>query len=384
MTISEKFLVKILLLASLSCFHFANAQQLELKELNLPNSPAFILLDKAPSVIERPGTTKAFTASLVSLITEGNGLPKNFGFEITPFWFFRSNLSVYDYLGIDRTTGRQTNIFANLRHTSISTGAFDQDSSKSQPFDANYLSFGIRANPISVVRKKMSSAINDVISTIALRQVALTPQVVAGCSAFIGQPQYNACLAKGLQEAFEEDKVIKIQEDRLHKLLSMKPAFQLDVAAAASMVFRDHTVGDHHGHRTGIWTTLAYNVPFSGTKDIEKMLANKNYMNFYVAFRYLQEKQTSDFISFNNVHSIDLGGRFELLFDKLSISFESLHRFEKANSDNNSNRNVGILQYRIMDNLYLTGSFGKNFGSVNNLVALFGINWGFGKELIKE
>ncbi|MFL5773152.1 MAG: hypothetical protein ACJ75F_08340 [Flavisolibacter sp.] len=364
------------------CAEASHAQQLNLKDLNVPNSPAFILLDKAPAVIERPGTTKAFTASIVSLVTEGSGLPKNFGFEITPFWFFKNNLDVYKYLGIDRETGKQKNIFANLRHASISAGSFDQDSTKSHPYDANYFSFGFRANPVSVVRKQMSSAINDVISAIALRQVALTPSVVTGCTAFIGQPQYNACLAKGLEAAFGDDKAIQLQEDRLRKLLSMKPAFQVDIAAAGSLAFRDNTVGDHHGDRTGIWTTLAYNLPLSGTKDLEKLISNKNYMNFYVAFRYLQEKKTKDFVSFTSSHSIDFGGRFEFQLDKLSVSFESLHRFEEDNHD--TNRNVGILQYRIMDNLFLTGSFGKNFGSVNNLVALFGINWGFGNELIKE
>jgi hypothetical protein len=242
----------------------------------------------------------------------------------------------------------------------------------------------LRTNAVSVVAKKISSAINDVISGIALRQVALTPQVVTGCSAFIGQAQYNSCLAKGLQQAFSDDQSIQLQEDRLKKLLAVKPVFQVDIAVAGSLGFRNNTFSDHHGHRTGIWTTMALNVPLSGTKDLEKWIANKNYMNFYVAFRYLQEKKTTDFIAFFPSHSIDLGGRFEMQFDQFSASVESLHRFEQKGTVHDSNRTVGILQYRLRDQLYLTGSFGKNFGSVNNLVALFGMNWGFGSERVRE
>src|SRR5690349_2722614 len=76
-------------------------KSIDLKDLNIPNSPAFTLLDYSPVVIDRPGTIRAVNASFVSVLGQSDGLPKNFAIEIAPFWLFKNKLNVYDYLGID-------------------------------------------------------------------------------------------------------------------------------------------------------------------------------------------------------------------------------------------------------------------------------------------
>ncbi|HZI24247.1 MAG TPA: hypothetical protein VFD46_04185 [Chryseolinea sp.] len=71
-----------------------------------------------------------------------------------------------------------------------------------------------------------------------------------------------------------------------------------------------------------------------------------------------------------------------LEFNKLSIGYESLFRYLDGKGSP-QNRNVGIINYKIADNIYLNGAYGENFDFPGKLVALFGINWGIGTETIK-
>ena len=80
----------------------------------------------------------------------------------------------------------------------------------------------------------------------------------------------------------------------------------------------------------------------------------------------------------------DFAGRVELEFDRLAVSFESVHRMVTENKLLNSFRNVGILQYKVNDNFYLTGTFGKNFGGQPNLIAFLGLNFRFGKTVLTQ
>lgn len=362
------------------------AQNLELKDLNIPNSPAFTILDYSPAVIDRPGTAKTFAASVVSLVSQSSGLPKNFALEVAPFWLFKNNLNAYSYLGINPGTNRQTNVFSNVRNASISIGSVYRDSSKAHPFNANYIAAGIRVNLINIVRRQMIGALHTTVDAIAARQVKLLKPATAGCIAKLtpGTPECNACIAKAVADSISKDDVMNVEEERLHSLLAIKPLFAVDLAGAGSWGYKDNSYNSKQGYRTGIWGTLAFSYPLQGNTDIEKMIANKNYVNVYATGRYMSEDSTADFKTFINQHLLDIGGRFELEFNKFSMSFETIHRINQLASKLNTNRNVGILQYKINDKLFLSGTFGKNFGSVNNLIALFGVNWGLGKQSIIE
>jgi hypothetical protein len=364
-----------------------NAQQLELKELNVPNSPAFTILDHSPKVIDRPGTAKTFTASIVNLINQGSGLPKNFSLEVAPYWLFKNNLTVYSYLGIDRNTKKQSNIFSNARNISVSIGSVYKDSSKSLPFSANYFAFGVRVNPVRIVRGKVTGDVITTVEAIAGKQVTMLKTVTDACLVSVADAtsaEFKTCIAKGVTEARKKDQPILDLEKRLQDLLAIKPVFQLDLAFAGSFTFKDNSFDDNHHHRSGIWTTMELNVPLTDNKDIEKMIANKNYLSVYGKVRYISEDSTTNYKTFTQHKLLDFGGRIEFELDKFSISFESIHRINRTNDKLNTNRNVGILQYKIRDDLFLSGTFGKNFGNVNNLFALLGLNWGFGKQSLTE
>jgi len=367
----------------------SSAQNLELKDLNVPNSPAFTILDFSPKVIDRPGTAKAFTASIVNLVTQegGNGIPKNFALEVAPYWLFKNNLTVYRYLGIDPNTKKQNNIFSNSRNASVSVGSVYKDSTKKLPFSANYFAFGARVNCIRVVRGNITEPIVETVKGIAGRLTTINKAASDTCLKKVAdptKPEFKTCFEKEVTDRIKKDDDLAKLEKRLENLLAIKPAFQVDVALAGSMTFRDNSIGEHHHHRSGVWTTLEFNLPLTNTKDIEKMIENKNYLSIYGKVRYIDEDSTTNYQTFATHKLLDFGGRFEFEFDKFSVSFESIHRVNRTKKELNSNRNVGILQYKIRDDLYLSGTFGKNFGTVNNLVALLGLNWGFGKQSLIE
>jgi hypothetical protein len=361
------------------------SKPISLKDLTIPNAPAFTLLDYAPSTIDRPGTAKALSANLVSLADQG-GIPKNFAIEAAPFWFFKNNLNVFRYYGIDEKSGKEKNIFSNARNASVSIGSISTDSGLNQSFNANYLAIGLRINPIRILPKSLATALWTTINNISNRQNQLSKPIINNCirNYEVNTAEYDTCIARSLSLSFAKDSILLTYEDNLQKLIDIKPLFLLDIAGAGSWTFKNNNWDQNHRYKTGIWATIATNFPMSGISDLTKMLSNKNYINIYALARYINADTTIDFKQFSTQHFFDFGGRFELEFNQLSLSFESVHRFSQDAEGFNSNRNVGIIQFKLNDHFYVSGTFGKNFGNVNNLIAIFGLNLGFGKQSITD
>ena len=101
----KNFYKLIISLLVISSSVFAQENTVELKDLKTPNSPAFQILDIAPTSIEKPTNPRAFAASLLSLSNNGTSIPKNFAMEFSPFWFGNAkNRSIYNYLNLKKNT----------------------------------------------------------------------------------------------------------------------------------------------------------------------------------------------------------------------------------------------------------------------------------------
>jgi hypothetical protein len=75
----------------------------KLKDLAAPNSPAFMILDISPALIESPATPKEFTFAAIQSFGDGQGWPQNFAVEFTPYWWINpSGRDVYAFTGIDK------------------------------------------------------------------------------------------------------------------------------------------------------------------------------------------------------------------------------------------------------------------------------------------
>lgn len=71
----------IICLSFLINMQVAIAQTLKIAELYIPTAPGFVLADKSPASIEKPGNPRAFGITLLTL-REGGSI------QFTPYWFF--------------------------------------------------------------------------------------------------------------------------------------------------------------------------------------------------------------------------------------------------------------------------------------------------------
>ena len=157
--------------------------------------------------------------------------------------------------------------------------------------------------------------------------------------------------------------------------MNQKPIFSWDIAAA----YATYGIGDSvwKTGRYGVWTSVSSFLPL----DIGGNKPNKNYFNLNLLFRYLVDNYSAENGVIRTNRNMDFGAKLELIFDALSIGVESEYRYLNF-TPGAQNRTVGILNYRIADNLYINGAFGTNFTLPDKLIALFGINWGFGSEKV--
>ena len=85
----------------------------KINDLNVPTSPAFVLMDQSPASIEKPTNPKALSLSLLNLLQGG-------AVEFTPYWFKdRPAYTFSDYFN------RKTPVFETL---AFSAAAFKKDS----------------------------------------------------------------------------------------------------------------------------------------------------------------------------------------------------------------------------------------------------------------
>ena len=106
----------ILLIAVTLSFIFCFGQQMiKINDLNMPTSPAFVLMDKSPASIEKPSNPRAFAVSLVNVWQENGAI------EFAPYWFkdrpaytFEDNLNnkapVFQTFGISAATSKTDSV----------------------------------------------------------------------------------------------------------------------------------------------------------------------------------------------------------------------------------------------------------------------------------
>jgi hypothetical protein len=362
-----------------------NSDTISLKDLSIPTSPIFNLLGNSSIEVENKTTPKSFAISLVNAVGQSKGIPKNFAIELAPFWFLKSNgMTISKYYGISKGANlkKQENIFYGLKNTSFSIGSVNIDSSQNSQISTNYLAYSIKSSIISVRNKN----VRKVLATQLLNVNRLLIDRLKVCDSTCLQnnniidSNFRKCIN---QCAIEKNEKLGKERLFLDSILSIRPFFKADLAFASSTGFANNLFNTRHHYRTGAWCTFSFSQPLLNKKEgnnISNLIDVKKYINIYGLVRYLKEENTADFKIFNMNKYFDYGARIEVEFDKISFSFETIYRNVKGVSNINTSRNVGIIQYKIADNLFFSGSFGKNFGIKDNLVALFGINWGFGNS----
>ncbi|HNX65517.1 MAG TPA: hypothetical protein PKH02_01470 [Bacteroidales bacterium] len=349
---------------------------LTLTNLEMPASPAFILLDQGPSTIERPSTGKAFVYSIVNTFQANKGIPQNYAVEATPFWFFRhKDMNALKYAGI-RVDNHKQLVFGNITRASFSMALINTTDTVTQQ-SLNSISAGFRVNILTIRRKadvlSIVNAEDSLLSFLKNREKRLDDFIHDPTLPATDRDLYN----KKVDEFNKlDEKYLKGKENNVTGILAAIPLFTVDAAAGYSHFFVENNFSDDHPGRIGAWLSMNLSLPFIDKKGFQ------NSVNISAIGRYLSDGMIhSGSTGYTREDFFDMGGKAGFEFKKLSLAYEYVYRI----GDTDSYRSNGLIKYRISDDVYITGAFGKNFGKSNNLISLLGISWGIktGNENVK-
>jgi hypothetical protein len=328
---------------------------------SIPNAPAFILLDKAPTLIERPDTAKAFGVQLLQDFEDG--ILDNIAIEFTPFWYTKpKKLTALKMRGIERietSSGEfynKQNYFAGLRFVNVSL-AYSSEMDSIQN-----IAIGARA---TIFEYKHQDDIKRLVDANAHNERILKEKILL-FNEFLALPGKSELASSNKTQfqieldAFIKEKKLK-SANTVYEALKIKPILAIDGAIAYNARYTDNTFESSADGRFGAWLTAAYAQPLG------RNVATNNYINMYGFFRYLNDQLGNQ--TFN---AIDLGLKVELEFERLSFGYEYISR----SGDLDSYRSAGSIAYKLSNNTYVTGSFGNNFGATNDLISLLGLRWG--------
>ncbi|MDR1680119.1 MAG: hypothetical protein LBR81_10170 [Prevotellaceae bacterium] len=363
-------LLSCLMLLSLSLFGQTETNSINLSDLEVPTSPAFMLLDNTPVSIENPVSSKALVLSVLDAINTGNGFPKDYAVEFTPFWFFEHpDMTAYKYFGFRSDTTDKQNVWKDLPRASFSFAFTSGESSiENQEISINDIAVGGRTKILSIRSKNDIEEYKSILGSI---EDSLTSQLIEMNK--IKDPSLKKAM---LNKYAKNPNFLKLKED-LNNILNRRPIFSLDAAVGYNHFFLDNNFNDSHFGRFGAWLTGNY------SQAVNKKSRSLHYLNFYAVGRYFSDGTVWENNGFVRKDFFDAGGKMEYEQGKFSFAGEYIYRF---NDDiGKSYRCVGIVKYKLMEQVYLTCSFGKNFGTSDNLISFLGLNWGIssGKEQVQ-
>ncbi|GGH18025.1 hypothetical protein [Mucilaginibacter phyllosphaerae] len=348
----------------------------KLSDLAVPASPAFVITDITPTLIQDPATPKSLVLGIAQSTVQQSGLafPNNYSAEFAPYWWIKPDgRNVYGVLGINKQTGKE-DPFAGLKFSRISIAFINKDlipdtSSGNQKVFA----IGLRTTLIKVHGKQWAANITKTIAdwvTAAKGELDFTANadVQAAYVRASGNPDKQAQIIKDYNNSMTAASFAAI-----NKLLLQKPTFTWDIAGAYSAYgINNQTISTG---RNGAWTTLSYYQP------LDK--GNVNYFNIGGSVRYLVDNfQKDDAGVIGRANNLDVGGSAGFSFNQLTIGVESLYRYSKGVA-NTANRTVGVVNFKVAENIYVSGIFGKDFAGPNKIISAFGLNWGFGSEKVE-
>jgi hypothetical protein len=353
--------LKLLLIAVIFCPTQIFAQtNLKITDLELPNAPAFTILDYSPTNISTPTTTQAFTLSLISAVSDADGFPTNYALEFTPYWVFKNKSRNFtDYLG-DEEKDYYSKPYKNM---SFSLSSVKKDSIQN-------ISAGIRTNLFTVNRKARRDAINDLINN----KLPYITEIIDNTTSPLKDP-YPSGSEKSknwqktqldiLENNPEYISTSKLIYDKVDEINAMKPIFTIDIASAYSQFYDNNDFKSGNFGRFGAWATFNENIKIKG---------ENNYLCFYQYARYLIDETDYDIttLSYLKENSLDIGLKIEFQFNDFSAGYEYI----KRTSESDNYRSVGNLKYKISDSITINGGFGKNFEKTDNLVSFLGISLG--------
>ena len=332
--------IKYLVIASLmlcSNYLFAQSYKGDASDLYIPSSPGFILMDKAPSSIEKPTTPKAFGASLLNLAQ--GGAVQTFNISVATV----KNDSNYSY-----ALGAKTQVLRFYSKKSKDKIKQNVKSIKTDIVPEGDLIFKISDDSTNVA---------NLTNSLASATESTKTQILANIA------NAKKTMDDDIESLRKDTAATNKKLKDYHKLLN-RPFFVMELAGAI--------VGN------------TPNTPFSNTSQlsVNKSGAWANFrfspddcpLDFVGVARYTfstyKTKETNTDSSF-----VDYGVALFYSNTKFDISAEYLNRYDQS-AKKNYDRLAFAVNYKLSDKIVFVGSFGKNFDNVENLFAIVGVHFG--------
>lgn len=358
----------------LSFISYSQTSDLNLGDFKLSNvtSPAFLLLEESPTEIYTPDNLKPLT---IHALNNFNG---NLSIEFVPYFFTNvRNRTYFKYVGVydgDNQydiTNNNPNVkqkpFSGILRTLSVSGAYTDKEFSGIGESRKVYSIGVRTTILRFFDKNKiywdALSLSDKLSQID-RPVELMAKRRAAKTN--GDKDLEDFYQNAITSYYKE------KEETILKpfLKTVKPIFKVDGAIAYSALFTENKVSSGTANRFGSWLIADVSIILNEGDTNRK--AN-NYFSLFALGRYIEDEfNLTEDNSLRTLFYRDVGGKVQLDLGKLSFSYEYISR----NGSVNSKRSVGNIKYTISKDITLMGGFGKNFNLEDNLVTLFGINWG--------
>lgn len=351
-----------LLLFVLFChFGLVTAQNIDLSnfQMNTMTSPAFQLLEQTVTDVYTPENVKALALHVQ------NNFGESMAIEVAPYFFINTKSkkrTYYRYIGVSKENDvLKQNPFSGLNTTTLSFSYIKKDF-ENIVGDTEHKTFSIGGRTTLLrffdkekIYTNSENIVNELLKTssppISILSMPDGPEKVEALKKFYIQEQ-------------------KIEERFKPFQKTIKPIFKLDAALAYSELFKENTTSGGTVNRFGSWLTGEFNLILN--EDDDKSATN-NYMSVLFTARYIEDgfnMEVAD--TYSTKYYRDFGGKVNFEFGKFTFGYEYIKRDGSISSE----RSVGNISFALDKNIRLNGGFGKDFQVTDNLVALFGINWG--------
>lgn len=362
----------VLNITTINVLQSQNDSKIPLSEFNLSNnsSPAFVLVNETPTEIYIPENLKALTLHVL------NNFDGNISVELTPYYFLNrksKSRSFKKYIGIEEKGGKPIQKpFSGTNTTTISFAYANKEFENLINENRKVFSLGLRTK---LFRLYNTQDVNDYSKKITnvLKKILL--ELPDEFDDKILEINSNTEISDEVKEEkkkeilsvyFNTESGLKHLNDLEMYKKPLKPFFQIDASIGYSSLFEENKIDSKTLNRFGAWLTSEFSLILNKDSDESK---SNNYINLFLTSRYIEDEFN---LNENTFYYRDFGGKIELELGKFSLGYEYIDR----NGSIDKERSVGTIKYLINKNISLNGGFGKDFSSEDNLVTLFGINWG--------
>ncbi len=332
--VNHKLLLVFLSFASNLVFGESWNTSLNVKDIQTPVAPAFILLGVEPTSIDQPKTPRSFVLSLLNARPVNDFIPRDYAMQVVPYWLnSHPSLTFDDYYN------------ATVIQTLLQTTVISIATTKISNFDSlsSGTSLGLGLNAMFIQGKahpKLSDSKNQLVAILdSMNRTEDSTKI-----------KILMNRAKGI--------ALEIQ-----KMDKQRVGFRAECAGGSIINFPNDKFENGKMTRYGVWVLPAYRIS-NPTLDVIAL------------GRYIHNESDS------SENYFDFGGRIVSETSDFTLSGEFVYRLIKRqyNQNDKSYRANVALEYQINPSIRVIGSFGRNFKTnERDLIASLGVNLGFGQ-----